>query len=225
MLRKLLRKDVLLNARLIWGLAPLMAWMGYALSEPDLTFVTSAVLMAFAGTLSACLVGAREDKFKAQVLLHSLPVTRMDVVKARYIGALLVGLACFAMVTVMAVSLPWSARPAADVLRLQILLFALSCIVATAAVMLPFAIRFGMVGVLVLMGALQVGGMVTLFWAELSGRRGAARAVFGTVEQALKAIYSGLDRPAFILATAAVLGLCLWGSLRFSVFLAERQEL
>lgn len=225
MLRKLLRKDVLLNARLFWGLVPLLLWVGYALSEPGLSFATSGVLMAFAGTLSACLVGAREDKFRARAVLHSLPVTRTDVVRARYAAALIVGVACFAIVTVMALSLPWSARSAADTLTLKVVLFALSCIVATASVMLPFAIRFGMVGVLVMMGALQVGGMVTLFWAEFSGRRGIARAVFGSVEGGLKAVYAGLDQPGFILVTAVVLGFGLWASQRFSVFLTERQEL
>jgi hypothetical protein len=225
MLRKLLRKDVLLNARLFWGIVPLLAWMGYALSEPDLSFATSGVIMAFAGTMSACLVGAREDKFRARAVLHSLPVRRRDVVRARYAAALIVGVACFAIVTVMAVSLPWSLRSTAEVLTLRVILFALSCIVATAAVMLPFAIRFGMVGVVVMMGALQFGGMVTLFWAEFAGRRGIARALFGRVEGGLKAVYAGLDQPAFILATAVVLGIGLWVSLRFSIFLTERQEL
>ncbi len=225
MLRNLLRKDLLLNARIFWGLVPLMLWLGFALREPDLSFVTMAVIMAFAGTLSACLVGAREDKFKAQALLHSLPVTRTTVVQARYIVALGVGLVCFAVVTLMAITLPWSARSIADVLSLKLILFSLSAIVVTAAVMLPFAIRFGMVGVIVLMGVLQVGGIVTLLWAEYSGRRGVARAVFGTVERGLKAVYMGLDQPAFILGTAVVLGLWLWGSMRVSGFLSEHREL
>lgn len=224
MMGNLLRKDVALNARLLWGLVPLLLWLGFALREPDLTFATSGVIMAFAGTLSACLIGAREDKFKAQTVLLSLPVTRAAVIRARYASALVVGLACFAAVSVMAVWLPWSARPAAEVFDGRTQAFAVASIVATAAVMLPFALRFGLVGVIGLMGVFQVGGIVVLLWSEVSGRRGAARAVFGSIESGLTWVFLNLDRPGFVLGVAAVLVAGLWASVRLAVFLSEHQD-
>ncbi len=225
MMGKLLRKDVTLNARLLWGLVPLLLWLAFMLREPDLTFAMSGVLMAFAGTLSACLIGAREDKFRAQTVLLSLPVTRAAVIRARYVSALIVGLACFAAVSLMAVWLPWSARPAAEVFDVRTQAFGIASIVTTAAVMLPFALRFGLVGVIGLMGVFQVGGIAVLLWSEVSGRRGAARAVFGSIESGLAWVFQNLDQPGFFLGTAAVLAVGLWGSLRTAVFLSEHQDL
>jgi hypothetical protein len=224
MLARLLRKDLVLNGRVLWGIAALLAWLAYALREPDLSFVASAMIAAFAGTLAATMIGAREDKFKALTLLHSLPVTRAAVVQARYVSAVIVGMATFAIVAVMALVLPWSSHTAGEVLNFRTALFACAFVPATAIVMLPFAIRFGMVGVVGLLAVFQVFGIVGLLIADLSGRRELMHLAFGSVARVLRAAYGRMDDPAFILLTAAVLAASAWVSTRLSVFLVDRQE-
>jgi ABC-type transport system involved in multi-copper enzyme maturation permease subunit len=223
MLRNALRKDLLLNARHLWGILPWFLWVAYAMSEPDAGRVT-AVGAAFIGSLMAATIAAREDKLRTSATLASLPVSRRTLVEARYLVAFLVGAATYLVVVVMAAALPWSVQRAADLVDRKTVLLTLTLAGAAIAVMMPLVLRFGLLGVMVFLGALQVLGVAVMVAFEFFGMR-AAVGVFRAVERGIVALHRSLDQPAVILETAAAVALATWLSFRLSVFLAERREL
>jgi ABC-type transport system involved in multi-copper enzyme maturation permease subunit len=223
MLRNALRKDLLLNARHLWGILPWFLWVAYAMSEPDAGRIT-AVGAAFIGSLMAATIGAREDKLRTTATLASLPVSRSVLVEARYLLAYVVGAATYLAVVVMAAVLPWSVQRAAELVELRTLLLTLTLASAAITLMTPLVTRFGLLGVVLVLGAFQLLGVALMVAFELFGKRSAA-GVFSTIERGISDLHRNLDQPVVILETAAALALATWLSFRLSVFLAERRDL
>jgi ABC-type transport system involved in multi-copper enzyme maturation permease subunit len=223
MLRNALRKDLLLNARHLWGILPWFLWVAYAMSEPDAGRIT-AVGAAFVGALMAATIAAREDKLRTTATLASLPVSRRTLVQARYLVAGAVGIATYAVVVVMAAALPWSVQRAAELIETRTLLLTLTLASAAIALLMPVVVRFGMLGVLVFLGAFQVLGVGVMVAFEFFGSRSGV-GVFSAVERGIVALYRGLDQPVVILQTAAIVALATWLSFRLSVYFAWRREL
>lgn len=223
MLRNALRKDLLLNARHLWGILPWFLWVAYAMSEPHTGRMT-AVGAAFIGALMATTMAAREDKLRTTATLASLPVSRRTLVEARYLVAYIVGAATYLIVVVMAAALPWSVQRAAELVELRTLLLTLTLAGMAIALMMPVVIRFGLLGVIVFLGAFQVLGVAVMVAFDFFGSRSAV-GVFKVIERSILALYQGLNQPVVILETAAVVALATWLSFRLSVFLAERRDL
>jgi len=223
MLRNALRKDLLLNARHLWGILPWFLWVAYAMSEPDMGRMT-AVGAAFIGALMATTMAAREDKLRTSATLASLPVSRRTLVEARYLVAYIVGAATYLIVVLMAAVLPWSVQRAAELVELRTLLLTLTLASLAIALMMPLVTRFGLLGVIVFLGAFQVLGVTVMVAFEFFGSRSAV-GIFSVVERSIAALHRGLNQPVVILETAAVVALATWLSFRLSVFLAERRDL
>jgi hypothetical protein len=223
MLRNALRKDLLLNARHLWGILPWFLWVGYAMSEPDMGRMT-AVGAAFIGALMATTMAAREDKLRTSATLASLPVSRRTLVEARYLVAYIVGAATYLVVVVMAAALPWSVQRTAELVETRTLLLTLTFASMAIALLMPVVIRFGLLGVIVFLGAFQVLGVAVMVAFDFFGSRSAV-GVFKVIERSILALYQGLNQPVVILETAGVVALATWLSFRLSVFLAERRDL
>jgi ABC-type transport system involved in multi-copper enzyme maturation permease subunit len=223
MLRNALRKDLLLNARHLWGILPWFLWVAYAMSEPDAGRIT-AVGAAFIGALMATTMAAREDKLRTSATLASLPVSRRILVEARYLVAYIVGAATYLVVVAMAAALPWSVQRAAELIELRTLLLTLTLASLAIALLMPVVIRYGMLGVMVFLGAFQVLGVAVMVAFEFFGSRSAV-GVFSVIERSIAALHQGLNQPVVILETAAVVALAIWLSFRLSVLLAERRDL
>jgi len=223
MLRNALRKDLLLNARHLWGIVPWFLWVAYAMTEPDAGRIT-AVGAAFIGSLMATTIGAREDKLRTTATLASLPVSRGTLVEARYLVAYIVGAATYLIVVVMAAGLPWSVQRAAELCELRTLLLTLTLASAAIAVLMPVVIRFGLLGVLVFLGVFQLLGVGLMVAFEFFGSRSSV-GVFSAIERGIAALHAGLEQPVVILETLAIVGLAIWLSFRLSVFLAKRRDL
>jgi|APFre7841882724_1041349.scaffolds.fasta_scaffold75284_2 ABC-type transport system involved in multi-copper enzyme maturation permease subunit len=223
MLRNALRKDLLLNARHLWGILPWFLWVAYAMSEPDAGRIT-AVGAAFIGALMATTMAAREDKLRTSATLASLPVSRRTLVEARYLVAYIVGAATYLIVVVMAAALPWSVQRAAELVEPRTLLLTLTLASTAIALLMPVVIRYGLLGVMVFLGAFQVLGVAVMVAFEFFGLRSAV-GIFRVVERSIAALHQGLNQPVVIVETAAVVALATWLSFRLSVFLAERRDL
>jgi ABC-type transport system involved in multi-copper enzyme maturation permease subunit len=223
MLRNALRKDLLLNARHLWGILPWFLWVAYAMSEPDAGRIT-AVGAAFIGALMATTMAAREDKLRTSATLASLPVSRRTLVEARYLVAYIVGAATYLIVVVMAAALPWSVQRAAELVEPRTLLLTLTLASTAIALLMPVVIRYGLLGVMVFLGAFQVLGVAVMVAFEFFGLRSAV-GIFRVVERSIAALHKGLNQPVVIVETAAVVALATWLSFRLSVFLAERRDL
>jgi hypothetical protein len=223
MLRNALRKDLLLNARHLWGILPWFLWVAYAMSEPDAGRIT-AVGAAFIGSLMAATIGAREDKLRTTATLASLPVSRRTLVEARYVVAYAVGVATYAVVVAMAALLPWSVQRVGELVQTRTLLLTLALASGAIAALLPVVIRFGILGVVVFLGVFQLLGVGLMVAFEFFGLRSSV-GVFSAIERGIAALHRGLDQPVVIVQTAVVVGLAVWSSYRLSAFLAERREL
>jgi ABC-type transport system involved in multi-copper enzyme maturation permease subunit len=224
MLRNALRKDLLLNARHLWGILPWFVWVAYAMSEPDAGRIT-AVGAAFVGALMATTIAAREDKLRTSATLASLPVRRRTLVQARYVVSYVVGAVTYLVVAAMAAVLPWSVQRAAELFEVKTLLLTATLASTAIALLMPVVLRFGLLGVLVFLGAFQVVGVVLFVAADFFAARSGARLFFGTIERGVVALYSGLGQAGPIVETALIVSLSVWLSFRLSVFLAERRDL
>jgi len=223
MLRNALRKDLLLNGRHLWGVLPWFLWVAYAMSEPDAGGIM-AVGAAFIGSLMATTIAAREDKLHTTATLASLPVSRSTLVEARYLVAYVVGIATYAVVVVMAAALPWSVQRAAELVELRTLLLTLALAGLAIALMMPLVLRFGLLGVVLVLGIFQALGVVLVVAFEFFGSR-SGLGVISALERSIVALHRGLNQPVVIVETAAVVALATWLSFRLSVFLARRREL
>jgi ABC-type transport system involved in multi-copper enzyme maturation permease subunit len=223
MLRNALRKDLLLNARHLWGILPWFLWVAYAMREPDAGRIT-AVGAAFIGALMATTMAAREDKLRTSATLASLPVSRRTLVEARYLVAYIVGAATYLVVVVMAAALPWSVQRATELIELRTLLLTVTLASTAIALLMPVVIRYGLLGVMVFLGAFQALGVAVMVAFEFFGSRSAI-GVFSAIERRIAALHQGLNQPVVILETAAVVAIATWLSFRLSVFLAERRDL
>ncbi len=227
---KLLRRDLILN-RYIVGPAYLL-WSAMWLGGPAMSGGDTMPFGLWSGGVSlACaflpvMMLVREDKFKAGALVCSLPVTRDAIVASRYLGGWLVALTgvAVAVAAMLALSLFGvnPLRPPTPMLPATVV----TVVGLAIALMLPMAIRFGMVGVFALLIAAQLLGVVVL----LAGAMFDARIVTG-IEAAVRAIVSGSARlrdalgpaaySAVLVAAVAVLN---YASFRLSSLLYRRRE-
>jgi hypothetical protein len=226
----LLRRDLVLN-RYVVGLAyPLWSvlWLGGpAMSGGDtMPFGLWSGGVSLACAFLPVMMLVREDKFKAGALVCSLPVTRDAIVASRYLGGWLVALTgvAVAIAAMLALSLFGVSplRPPTPMLPATVV----TVVGLAIALMLPMAIRFGMVGVFGLLIGTQLLGVAVL----LAGAMFDARAVQG-IEAAVKAIVSGSARlrdalgpaaySAVLVAAVAVLNCA---SFRLSSLLYRKRE-
>lgn len=226
----LLRRDLVLN-RYVVGLAyPLWSvlWLGGpAMSGGDtMPFGLWSGGVSLACAFLPVMMLVREDKFKAGALVCSLPVTRDAIVASRYLGGWLVALTgvAVAIAAMLALSLfgVRPLRPPTPMLPATVV----TVVGLAIALMLPMAIRFGMVGVFGLLIGTQLLGVVVLLASAMFD----ARAVQG-IEAAVKAIVSGSARlrdalgpaaySAVLVTAVAVLN---YASFRLSSLLYRKRE-
>ncbi len=222
MLRKVLRKDLLLNARHFWGMALWLVYVAYVLAHAPQTMGLLAGGSAMMGALLASTIGAREEKLRVSATLASLPVRRRTLVEGRYIVAFLAGAAMYAAVAAAAAFVTGGETGA--VFQANTVLVSLALAALFVAVVMPIVIRFGIVGVVVFLAVFQVAGAVLFLLLRYFGMRGASH-ILGAAERGIQTWHAALARPLPLLATAVVVILAVWLSLRLSVFLAERRDL
>jgi hypothetical protein len=219
---KLLRKDLILNGRVIGGTYAFwsLLWLG----GPAMDGSGSMPFGVWGGGVSvACaflpiVMILRDDKFRAGALTCSLPVKRESIVLSRYLGGWLVALSAvaLAMLAMTALSLfgVQPLLPPTPMLPVTVIMV----IGVALALMMPVAIRYGSAGVIGLLVALLASALFDV------------RLVQG-IESAVRAIVRGGTRlhgavgpVAFAAAlVAAVLGLN-YASFSLSSLLYRRRE-
>jgi len=213
-LRNLIAKDLILGQRML------------ALNGGIFTLYFAALLMlehvaaggyaAIAGLMCAFLpvtVIARDDKFKANALICSLPVTRSAVVLARYIQGLALGLLGLVVAFIVGVIAPWSALDTAELLTGCTVMAAVTVVAITLALVLPLLQRFGFIGLLGFLLAAQFLGVV-LMLATMAlepanfFRHGTSAAIL-SVRRLAVWVYAGLNTPGFAVVWTILLGALL----------------
>ena len=171
MLPRLLQREWILNRQNVAIMFAIYgAYQVYVLRSVDSTrpFVVMAAL--FAAFLTSALF-VREDKFRSAWWACTLPVTRLELIRARYLAAWSMVLAALAGSTLLAVVVPGSAVLVAEVFNPSTLLIAATGTTLIFAWVLPFTIRFGMFGLMVFLIGAQVAGAGLLVLGRTLGRR------------------------------------------------------
>jgi len=225
---KLLRKDLILNGRVLgwtYGLWSVL-WLGLPVLRPggDAAFDAGAGMVSLACAFLPVMMIMREDKFKAGALACSLPVRRDSIVASRYVGGWIVGLAgaavaAIAMGVLSAAGLTDLTSPT---LWLPVVVIAVVGIVL--AVLLPFALRFGITGVLGFLIVSQLLGIVLLLASAMFGGVGGLRTVIRGVAGAVGWARGTLGPAGFSMAVVAAVIAANLASYRLSVWIYRRRD-
>ena len=223
MLRKLFVKDFILNSKVFLGLLWLFVWVAYAAGQLSGAGMAT-VLGGVAATLMTVTLGAREERFHAAAVSFSLPVTRRDIVRHRYLAGHVVGVVAFLLTCVLMVSVPWSKQTVAQVFDPRTMMFSLVAVSLTIAFGMPFVLRFGVTGLFVGLGGLQILGLLTFALGALIGSAFALRSVFRACERIIVTTHQRLGSGAYAIELLAAVALFTWVSFRLSVWLIERRD-
>jgi hypothetical protein len=209
-MRKILRLEFLFSRRQVLIVLAIFsayfAYMAGRIDSPRLFIVMTSVMV---GLSMPFVILGREDKFKTAALVCSLPVRRSTVVLGKYAAtwiAIGLGLAYALLLTAV---LPFSKIAVAEVLSLKTILVSAFLISLVFSVLLPFTLRFGLTGVIILLVGTQLLGIVVLIMTHFAGTASNPLRVFlRAVEKGLKTLLYHEPTAGFLLALlAAVLAL------------------
>jgi len=226
MLRRLWLRDVLLHGRaLVISYGLFAAFQVYAVLRVDSPRAWLVFASIYASMLTMILF-AREDRFGTHSWTCTLPVSRRQLVRARFIGAWLLVAAALGFGAILAAVLPGSQVRVSDLLEPDTLLLAATAISLALALILPFLIRFGLLGLIVFLLAGQVLGTALLVLNLLvrsggAGLRGAIAAVTGAV----RAVHAAVPPGLYELLVLGLLVALNWAGYRVSARLFARREL
>jgi hypothetical protein len=151
------------------------------------------------------------------------------VVRGRYVTAWALAAGLFVTALALATLVPGSKVPPAVFLDPDRLLLAATVITFIIALLLPFTIRFGFIGVMLVAVALQIAAAVLFVVAKLTGRQdsveGGIGAAFRALAAGVAALRATLSVPVFQLGLVLTLVVVNWLSYRFSVALFRRRDL
>lgn len=178
----------------------------------------------------ASVIYLREDKFRATAWSCALPVTRLEIVRARFIGSWIAVLLALVAALGIVAFVPGSKVSVAGILEPSTLLIAGSVVTFVLVFMLPFTMRFGFLGVMIFLVGSQVLAVVVLLLTVVlrrgrSDKSGPIGAVFSTVTDGVLALRDGLSPGLFSVLAVVFLILVNWAGYRLAVFLFQRREL
>src|SRR5512139_2329273 len=191
------------------------------MSGPDVSVGAYIVLTSVMCVFLPITVIVREGKFRAAALTCSLPVTRGEIVRARYGLSIGLGSCLIAVAVAAGLLCPWSHLAAAKLVAPRALLLALTMIVLEVALLLPFLLRFGWIGIIALLIALQALGIVALTLSRLLGHSTPFELGIKALASTLRSLYANLGDPIFVAVWAAVLLLVTVASCALSTWLYE----
>jgi hypothetical protein len=228
MLLELLRKEFLLNKRHFALLAAVfglyMGFMGWRAVSPGETRFSVVLSLVWLLVMPVTLF-TREDKFQAVGFHCSLPVTRREFIRARYVLAWLLVGGGAVLTGVYFLAAPWSAVRWEWLIDPDTLCVAALFAGAGIALLLPFTVRFGVMGVVVFFAALQGLGVVFFLVAAVGGGQGFIRELLSGVATAYHMAQGNLGLLAFAGLLVAGLALMNVASYRLSVWVFGRRDL
>lgn len=207
---KILRLEFLFGRRqvllVILMFSAYFAYMAGRIDSPRLFIVMTSLMV---GLSMPFVILGREDKFKTAALVCSLPVRRSTVVLGKYAATwIAIGLGLVYALVLTSV-LPFSKIAVAEVLNLKTILVSVFLISLVFAVILPFTLRFGLTGVIILLVGTQLLGIVALVTAMIVRvPNNPLRVFLRAVERGLKTLLYHEPTAGFLLALlAAVLAI------------------
>lgn len=226
----LLRRDWILNrVSVLTAVFVLTTFQVLFVQVPvDLPYIWLFLTCIWASFLTLAPM-AREEKYQGTAWSCTLPLSRPDLVRARYIGAWLLAAGVYLAALAVALLAPGSKISPSFAIDLDTLLVGATIVSAILVFMLPSVIRFGIKGLLVLLIPLNIllpmvfviskatGTQDSLEESLLAGLRDLAAMIAGTRD--------GLSRPLFYMVVILLLYVLNWASYRVAVSLFLRREL
>jgi hypothetical protein len=223
MIGTLIRKDLILNrSQFIW-LGIIVIGFSVYLGVAKVLVTAGMAFSAFVCSLLPTMMSGREDRFHSLGFICSLPVTRRQIVTARY----LITLAQFpAFVFLFSIVIwPFSfPRFPVEILLPFTLLAVFTAYTIGVSLAFPLVLRFGFMGLLFGLVAAQVVGTLMLALGSRGGILGIERIFrgIGSTMGQLRALLG--DAPYFLLVLAA-LGALWAGSYAVALALFTRKEI
>jgi hypothetical protein len=228
MLPELLRRDWLLHRRALLTVIAIFAafevYLVLVVNHPRSWLVFTCIYVSF----FAVVPMTRDDKFRAFAWSGTLPVTRADLVRARYLGSWVIVALAFLVALALAAFLPGSNLASVTPLDPGSLLIAATVITIIFFLVIPFTIRFGLMGVFIGLAVIQLLGAAILVVAVATGSmqhvEGGVAAIFRPPIAAVAAIRDSLPRAVFNVAALLALVLVNWVGYRLALALFRRRE-
>jgi len=222
---KYVRRELILNKNLIIMFLVYVSVLGIWASLQKIPSKMVIMLFSFIVPMLSLSLQAREDKFKAWVSTCSLPTTRNTLIKARFFTIWIFTFTALLYAVVVGALIPGNQAMLAQLLTLKTLFLCLFFISLCLALLLPFIIRFGIVGIMIFLVAAQVLGIVFLMLTRLTGRNeNFFRSFLNLIIDGIKYLFNHQGTLLFyftIILAAAALNLF---SLKISQFLLARKD-
>jgi hypothetical protein len=220
---KLIRKDLILHKKFVLGVGILYPlYLGFFGSRVNNTSILP-VLGAFLYAIVPFILFGREDKFKSEAFGLSLPVTRREYLRARFLLSWGLMLLMYAVGSVLMVAVPGAKLSAATVFSPRMVLLSLAFITVYFGILMPLFVRFGQVGMLVFIVALQVIGVLLMVFRSAAGI-GMIKKLFRLIPDGVAAVHSSLGAAPAFLAVLALLALFSYASFELSVVFLRKKE-
>lgn len=221
-LKNLIQKDLLLHKKFILWMAPLYPlYLGFFGSRINSTTLLS-IFSGFLYSIVPLTIFSREDKFKTDTFNLSLPVTRREIVGARYILSWGLILLMFAAGSLVAIVMPGSKLAAAVVFSPRMILLSLAFMSLIFGILMPFFVRLGMAGLMVFVVVMQVLGILLMILRKAIPIE-TVKALFLLIPKAISALQSSFGPFLSFLAILAVLGLFSYASFAVSLAFFRRK--
>jgi ABC-2 type transport system permease protein len=215
-------KDVRLHRRFIltFGLlCPLyMGYFGSRLSTPTI----AAIFGSFLYAIVPFMISGREDRFKAVSLALSLPTTRREIMRSRYLLGWLLMAAVYLLSSVLMALMPGGKLGFSDVFAVRTILIALAFMTLVFSILLPLFIWLGMAGLMAFLVAIQVLGVVFMLLRFAVGQ--SAIALIRVLPRAITAALDAFGPAGAATAVVALLVLINAASLAISIRIFARKE-
>jgi hypothetical protein len=225
----LLRRDLILTWRVmlpsILFYTAFQVWIVREINHPTLWLVFICVYMTFLTVIPINV----DDKAGTNAWSCTLPVTRADLVRGRYVTAWALIALMFTLAILVATFVPGSKLSAEMILNPNSLLLTMGIATFILAPLIPFTLKFGMMGVMLMLVVFQVLGAGLFVVARLTGAmdavEGGIAAPFRVVIGGVTAFRDNLPALAFQLVVLAALVLVNAASYRFALAIFRRKEL
>jgi len=220
----LLRKDFVINrVAILVFFALISGYLGWLSSDMD----SAMVYVAFGGVMFGMVplsIIAREDKAGAAALSCSLPVSRETIVRSRYVEAWLIMLVGLGYAIVLNLVLPWSQLEPSQLLAVPVLAFGLCVVTLGLTTLLPFVLRFGMVGIMVFLVVVQLLGVVAFLAVSLTTHAPNIRELIVGTAQNISALRNQLGPPLFYVSLLTLAALLHLASYLCSLVVFKRRD-
>ncbi len=217
-MRNLILKDLVLHKKFLAVISLLwIAYMGFFGSRihSARTFFLFSMVMS---SMIPFMIFTREEKSKALAVTCSLPVSRRQIVLARYVLCWLLTLAIEVLMTGAVLLFPGSKQESSDLLKPNMFIFALAMMTAILSILMPLLIRFGMAAIFVVLIGAQVLGIIVLSFRLF------LKNIFVAVKSVVAFLSAGAGDPGRLMLFLIVICLVNLASIKCSELLFRRKD-